>query len=540
MGRKKIDGLDILFSVANSAIKANKAYNRSNNRSIATQQRVQKSYNLALERIQKQKEKNDKIFYQLQRENEAIAKGTETNNRFQYLNLKILSEVINTKLALDFEELKPKFSPPILELPEFLQVEYPEPIQESYILAVGKSPILGFIIKSKRIRWQNKIETAKDKFMVDLSSWKQKIDQRKSDIAKFQNDFEKKVNNYKNEFEVKCHKINTFKDNYFAFEIEAVISYFTLVLTNSKYRISWEKGNNIAYSNESKEMIIDFKLPNIDIIPLEKDYKYIKSTDYIEPKYRKKTEIDSCYKSLISGIALRTIYEIFKSDAADSISILTFNGVIDANNLQNGKCERRTIISILISRSEYETIEFSNIEPISCIQGLSAAISPSPHELIAIKPIREFSMIDKRFVEEENVISKLDNRPNLMDLNPFEFENLVSNLFSQMGLETKQTRTSKDGGVDAIAFDKRPVIGGKIIIQAKRYKNTVGVSAVRDLYGTLLNEGGCKGILVTTSTYGSDAYVFSKNKPIELIDGAGLLYLLKQVGINAKIIMPDV
>jgi restriction system protein len=126
-----------------------------------------------------------------------------------------------------------------------------------------------------------------------------------------------------------------------------------------------------------------------------------------------------------------------------------------------------------------------------------------------------------------------------MDLDPFEFENLVSNLFTKMGLETKQTRSSKDGGVDAIAFDTRPILGGKIVIQAKRYKNTVGVSAVRDLYGTMINEGASKGILVTTSSYGPDAFHFSKDKPIELIDGGGLLYLLNQVGIKVKIILPE-
>lgn len=148
-------------------------------------------------------------------------------------------------------------------------------------------------------------------------------------------------------------------------------------------------------------------------------------------------------------------------------------------------------------------------------------------------------MVDKRFVQEEDIASTLDLRPNLMDLDPFEFEHLVANLFSKMGLETKQTRLSKDGGVDAIAFDLRPVLGGKIVIQAKRYKNTVGVSAVRDLYGTMINEGASKGILVSTSSYGSDAFEFSKGKPIDLIDGGGLLYLLDQVGVKAKIIMPE-
>ncbi|MCI1978383.1 MAG: restriction endonuclease [Bifidobacteriaceae bacterium] len=83
-------------------------------------------------------------------------------------------------------------------------------------------------------------------------------------------------------------------------------------------------------------------------------------------------------------------------------------------------------------------------------------------------------------------------------------------------------------------------MGGKIVIQAKRYKNTVGVAAVRDLYGTMQNEGATKGILVTTSGYGSASYQFAKNKPLELIDGPNLLWLLKtHAGVDAKIIPPD-
>jgi restriction system protein len=109
-----------------------------------------------------------------------------------------------------------------------------------------------------------------------------------------------------------------------------------------------------------------------------------------------------------------------------------------------------------------------------------------------------------------------------------------------MGLETRQTRASRDGGVDCVAYDNRPIFGGKVVIQAKRYKHTVGVSAVRDLYGTLQNEGASKGILVTTSGYGQASFEFANNKPIELIDGANLLYLLREhTGIEAKIEPPE-
>ena len=107
--------------------------------------------------------------------------------------------------------------------------------------------------------------------------------------------------------------------------------------------------------------------------------------------------------------------------------------------------------------------------------------------------------------------------------------------FAQNGGEVKVTQSSRDGGVDAIAFDPDPIRGGKIIIQAKRYTNTVGVSAVRDLYGTIINEGANKGILITTSDYGSDSYNFAKGKPITLLNGGHLLYLLEKHGKRARI-----
>ena len=87
----------------------------------------------------------------------------------------------------------------------------------------------------------------------------------------------------------------------------------------------------------------------------------------------------------------------------------------------------------------------------------------------------------------------------------------------------------------AVVFDPDPIRGGKIVIQAKRYTNAVGVSAVRDLYGTLLNEGANKGILVTTSNFGPDAYEFAKGKPITLLDGGNLLHLLGKHGHKARI-----
>ena len=127
-----------------------------------------------------------------------------------------------------------------------------------------------------------------------------------------------------------------------------------------------------------------------------------------------------------------------------------------------------------------------------------------------------------------------------MELTPSEFESLITNLFEKMGLETRLTQPSRDGGVDCVAYDARPILGGKVVIQAKRYKRTVGVSAVRDLFGTMQNEGASKGILVTTSGYGKASFDFAAGKPLELLSGTELLYLLEEnADIKAKIEPPE-
>lgn len=73
------------------------------------------------------------------------------------------------------------------------------------------------------------------------------------------------------------------------------------------------------------------------------------------------------------------------------------------------------------------------------------------------------------------------------------------------------------------------------MIQAKRYNRVVPVSAVRDLYGTMINEGASRGILVTTAYYGKDSREFAHEKPITLIDGSHLVYLLEQHGYRVRI-----
>jgi restriction system protein len=137
------------------------------------------------------------------------------------------------------------------------------------------------------------------------------------------------------------------------------------------------------------------------------------------------------------------------------------------------------------------------------------------------------------------VDASLTAEENLASIPWEDFEHLVRQLFEwefgRDGVEVKVTRASRDRGVDAIMFDPDPLRGGKYVLQAKRYTRTVDVAAVRDLYGTVVNEGANRGILVTTSGFGPDSYDFAKDKPLSLVDGPNLVAMLRRHGRNYRI-----
>jgi hypothetical protein len=102
----------------------------------------------------------------------------------------------------------------------------------------------------------------------------------------------------------------------------------------------------------------------------------------------------------------------------------------------------------------------------------------------------------------------------------------------------RETQDWCDGGIDCITFDPHPITGGKFIIQTKLYTRTVAPTHVRDLWGTVQHECATKGIMITTSGYGPDSYKFAAGKPINLIDGSGLLSICQEHGIPARILKP--
>jgi len=446
----------------------------------------------------------------------------------------------NLKRIDDFKEKKP--TKPI----DIRKKDYPiEPQKIELFFGVFDK-----LFKKRKERKINENEVAYKKMINAWENAKHDIDNENDEIRK-QNlnnemnwgnevsNWENRKNMFNKEREEFNQRIETMKESYFNQDNESIVEYCDMVLNNSKYPDSFPKNFELEYVQDTKILIVEFQLPSQNCFPTIKEVKYVASRKELKETYISESQQIKMFDDAIYKIALRSLHELFEADKANAIEAISFNGWVRAINKATGKEENNCILSIQVRKSEFIEIDLSNVDPKVCFRNLKGVASSKLSSLTPIQPILQISKVDKRFVESYEVAKDIDATTNLAAMDWEDFEHLIRELFEKEflsnGGEVKITQASRDGGVDAVAFDPDPIRGGKIVIQAKRYTNTVGVSAVRDLFGTTLNEGATKGILVSTADYGPDAYDFAKGKPLTLLNGSNLLHLLQKHGYHAKI-----
>lgn len=412
----------------------------------------------------------------------------------------------------------------------------PAPVLETFMPA----PLTGVGKVFGKAKHERAVAQGDARYKQAVQEHRGREEQRAKALARARSEWQAAAALRQAEAKKQHEQIDAFEADYRRGDLDAVVSYCSMVLEASAYPDGFPQRFKFAYVPESRQAVVEYELPTVDVVPTIRAYRYVKQSDTIAESARPQSQIKALYASVVAQVAIRTVHELLQSDKAGHIDTVVFNGLVDTTDPGSGQRIRPCLVTVRTTRESFHQLDLAHVEPLACLKHLSAGVSKSPAELLPVRPVLEFSMVDPRFVAESDALSELDQRPNLMDLSFVEFEALIQNLFVKMGLEARQTRPSRDGGVDCVAWDPRPIFGGKVVIQAKRYKNTVGVSAVRDLFGTLQNEGASKGILVTTSGYGQASFDFAQNKPIELIDGPNLLYLLAEhADIEAKIVPPD-
>jgi restriction system protein len=456
----------------------------------------------------------------------------------------ILVHTLKVDDRVDWETLKDKSE---YEFPKHFSE--PKPTSSAEERPNYQLPKIGFfnLVLGKKAKI---LAAAEDEHLAATSSWEERDAQRQKSHADALADWEMRERAFWDEHKAKriefqkaqaashaeVDRLSTAVANG---DEDAVIEHASLVLEASNYNDLFQKSYLIQYQPHDRLLKIAYDLPNIETLPSIKSVKFVKATGELRETFISERERKANFELVAYQICLRTLHELFEADEQNNIHSVLFNGFVNFIDPANGIEQRSCLLSVLVSRDAFTSIDLSRVDPKTCFKSLKGVSAASLASFTPIPPVMEMNTEDRRFIEARAVGESFDQSTNLASISWEDFEHLVRELFERefqsRGGEVKITQSSSDGGVDAIAFDPDPITGGKIVIQAKRYTRTVGVSAVRDLYGTLMNEGASRGILVTTADYGPDAYSFANGKPLTLLNGANLLHMMERHGYSAKI-----
>jgi restriction system protein len=144
----------------------------------------------------------------------------------------------------------------------------------------------------------------------------------------------------------------------------------------------------------------------------------------------------------------------------------------------------------------------------------------------ALSLIRGF-LVRRKFAEQRTLAD-------LRALSWQMFESIVGEAFHRQGYTVIETGLGgADGGVDLVLSKD----GKRYFVQCKQYRaSSVSVTVVREIFGVVAAQRAAGAIVVTTGTFTKDAIAFAAKQPIELVDGAKLEMMVRDInGIAAPV-----
>ena len=290
-------------------------------------------------------------------------------------------------------------------------------------------------------------------------------------------------------------------------------------------------GGDAVHQPEAAELVIEVALPDTDVVPGERSWKYVHARREVEPQPRSATDAARRYTDLISQLTLSALDGLFRGIPSTVLDTITINGHVPTIDPATGRPALPCLITVTTGRAAFAGLELTHakLDPARCLRALGAELSPHPYQLQHIEPFIDLDLSRYRLAGGPEALAGLDHRKDLLTMDPFEFERLVKDLFDRMGYRAWRTQASHDDGIDAVAVREDPVTPVQCLIQAKRSRNRVAPEKVQALMGVLAeNPTATHGVLVTTSWLSDRARQRARAQRIRTIEGAELIGLIRQ------------
>jgi hypothetical protein len=242
-----------------------------------------------------------------------------------------------------------------------------------------------FLRRTARLKRQT--AQARGRFEAAETEHKQQEEQRQQALAVARAEYHKQVTETRARAAARNAYVASRQSAFTTGEAESVAWFARCVLRASRYPEGFPREYQVGYDRSARNVTVEFELPAQHVVPPVRGYRYVKTRDVIEPVPRPEHEISQRYERLISGIALRTLHEIFSATPPEVVRAVAFTGYVSTSDQATGKPVRPRLLAMSAERPAFEDLVLAEVEPAACLARLGAETpAETPAEIPAEAP----------------------------------------------------------------------------------------------------------------------------------------------------------
>ncbi|WP_244943916.1 restriction endonuclease [Siminovitchia fortis] len=148
----------------------------------------------------------------------------------------------------------------------------------------------------------------------------------------------------------------------------------------------------------------------------------------------------------------------------------------------------------------------------------TSSLSKSLMALFGLLFLYAITLIIKQFFHQKKLLKS--GIQQIDEMTGRQFEEYLSELLRRQGYKVRLTKSTGDFGADLVLTST----GGKVIVvQAKRYKNNVGIKAVQEVGTSMLHYNAAEAWVITNSYYTKAARTLAKSNGVHLYNRDDLI-----------------
>ncbi len=269
--------------------------------------------------------------------------------------------------------------------------------QKEIYKTVPKKPKLQLSFLEEKIKLlKNK---KRKKHILRLEEWRKNKYSENAKNKEFEKEYKKKILKWEEDkrqfyFEKDEYneQIKKYEHSYNEGLQDGVEYFIEFLLENVEFPFENSNIFDLDYCKEEKSLIINYFLPNKDVIPTLKTMKFIQSRKEYTESHISEKQINEIYNEMLYSIPLKLIEFMYINETKNNVCSIAFNGWINKIDEGTGNAVNFCLLSIEVSKEVFLNLNLEAVKPKECFKKLEGISGIDLGNLIPIIPI---AMADK-------------------------------------------------------------------------------------------------------------------------------------------------